>query len=477
MIQFFKIGSADRLLLLLGLFLLLHLPYLLFNDQLLVQELLRIRLGERLADGWRLYAQAMDDTAPLSAFLYAAMAKLGLADFRIFRLLAAVILWFQSLWLNQMALRFNLVQERNYLIAFFYLMLAHVAADTATLSPVLIGLCFFLPALGKLFRIFKEGASADDAMLAGLWMGLAAASHLPFLIFLLPFIASALLFSGMRLNHYLILLAAAFLPFLSFYVFHLYQGGLSEFVSCIKSGFRLQALLLLCGMPLVLLCGGLLFLLSLAGWMFASQHSRANFHRLGLLVFIFCAFAGLVCLFTGPVRSTENVLFLLPMAAFLMAQLVLLYKNRLVSELLGATLLLTIITGFYQQAGARSWFLCWNKELFVQEPPKGFSANFRGKRLLLLSNDFRYYRYNSSATRFFRFYLSGLRRNSTETYQGLIFWYQCLEEDPPELIYDPDGWLNGIALRIPEFRKCYRTGFYPGLYEAIPGHTFGKEIR
>lgn len=477
MIQLFKIGSADRLVMLLGFFLLLHLPYLIFNDQMLVQELLRIRLGERLADGWRLYAQVLDETAPLSALLYAGFAKIGMAGFRIFRLTAAILIWFQALWLNRMALRFNLVQDRNYLIALFYLILVHSSADSAILSPVLIGLCFFLPALGKLFRILRDGASADDAMMLGLWIGLAAACHQTFLIFLLPVIISALLFSSLRLNQYLILVAACLLPFLFFYTAYLYQGGVNEFLHCMKAGFQLRPSLQLCSMKMLLLSGGILFVICIAGWMVASRHSRVNSHRIGLIVFLFSAIAASLNLFTGTIQSTEKILFLLPMAAFLLAQLSLQNRTTWINELLGIVFFLLITTGFYQQTNSTGPWRHWNEELFMKEPPKGFTANFSGKKLLLLSNDFRYYRQNPTATRFFKFYMSHLNREYAKTYQGLIYWYQCLGEDPPEIIYDPDGIMNEIALRIPEFRECYQIGFYPVLYEAVPGKRFGSNYR
>jgi hypothetical protein len=474
MVQIFRKGSIDRLLVLLGLFALLHFPYLLWNDHILVQELLRIRLGERLANGWWLYAQAADDTAPLPALLYGLLAKIGLDDFRLLRILATFLILFQALWLNRMTIRYQLVSEKNYLIAFFYLLAARCGGDTLSLSPVLLGMTFILFSAGRFFRMLKEGASSEDAMFTGLWIGAAVICHPPCLVFLLPIFFSAVLFSGMRLNHYFLVAIACMLPATFFYAFFLYQGGMNDFMFCFFSGFRFRPLLILSNPALPFFISIFLLVICVLGWAVANQNSRVNFQRLGFNVFFFSSIAAFGGCFAGPVRSTESLLMLVPTVAFFSAQMVLLNRRRILNEVLGIFLLGIFGFGFYVQAAPDQMAARWNQALFIKEPPKGFTLNFRDKSLLLLSNDFHYYLNNPPATRFFRYYACDLNPDRLNTYQGLIYWYQCLAEDPPQLIYDPSGKMEKLALRIPEFGRCYRLSFYPNLYEAIPGKKFGN---
>lgn len=475
MIQLFKVGSPERLVMLLVLFVFAQGPFLLWHDQPLIQEILRQRLGERLADGWRLYAQISDETGPVPAMLYALLSKAGLMHFKAQRILASVLLWQQAIWFNQMARRHQIVSDRNFLFAFFYLLFAHVSVDAISLSPALLSCSFLLGAFGVLFRILKDGTNPDDAMRMGLWLGFAFISFQPSLVFLLPFFLAALLFSGLRLNHYLIAIAATILPAFAVYVFCLYSGSKAEFLFCFLAPFRIQPLYSLLSFQQVLIPALIMTSLAVFGWIYSNQNSRVNFHRLGFNVFFFASIAGFLSIFLGSIRTGEGLLMLLIPAAGLMAQFNIHCRKKWLSEAIGLFLVALFMGGYYFSFSEAKRL--GTDLLFSGEPPKGFSANFSGKSLLLLSNDFRYYTKNQPATRFFRHYMSNLKKDYSETYQGLIFWHQCLMEDPPELIYDPAGFIPELASRMPEFGRCYRMTFYPDLYQAVPGTTFGKQIQ
>jgi hypothetical protein len=475
MLQIFKVGTPDRLLFLLVLFGLFQIPYLLYSDHILVAELLRIRLGERLADGWRMYAQIADDTAPISAMVYGLMAKAGFANYKFLRCAGAALIWFQALWFNQMAFRYQMMSEKNFLIAFLYIVLVHCGADTISISPVLIGLSFLLFAFEKLFHILKEGVNNDDVMLCGLWLGMAVASSQPFVVFIIPVFLAAFLFTSMRLNHYFTIAAACLLPSGFVYTFFLYTGGSADYLFCFMKGFTLSPRLRLVDLSFGLSAGFILLLLAISGWFFSNQHSRINFHRVGLNVFFFSSIAALGGLFIGAVRCTENLLLLVPMASFLLAQMFILSRKQLYSELTALIIIALCITGFYQQTNPGGRLSKWNADLFVKEPPKGFMAGFGGKSILNLSDDVRFFAFNKPATRFFRHYLSNLKADDSKTYQGLIYWHQCLSEDPPALIYDPGNFASGLMRHMPEFSRCYQNSKYPGLYVAIPGRTFGQK--
>jgi hypothetical protein len=474
MIQLFKIGSADRLFLLSGFFILAHLPFLLWNETPLIQEIMRMHLGERLSQGWRLYAQALDDNGPLPALVYAFLAKFGLMHFKVQRLLAAILLWAQAIWFNQMARRYQLVSDRNFLFAFFFLVFAHAGADTVSLSPALFASGFLLFSCGVLFRILKDGAGPDDAMKMGLWLGMAFISYQPSLIFIFPFFLAALLFSGLRLNHYFLSVAAALLPAFAVYAFFNFFGGKSEFNFCFLAPLRMQPLMSLLNLEYLLIPALLMTSISVFGWVYANQNSRVNFHRLGFNVFFFAAVAGLLSIFLSSCRTGEGLVLLVAPSAGLMAQFTLHCRSRWLVEGAGQLLVFLFIGSFYFFTGSFSAAESVRKGLFMEDPPLGFKANFKDRSILLLGNDFRYYRYNPPATRYFRFYLSQLSRRNSGTYEGLILWHQILAEDPPQLIYDPEGLIPDLALHLPEFRRAYRSTYYPDLYEAVPGTTFGS---
>jgi hypothetical protein len=475
MVQYFKLGSWDRFILLLLLYGLLQAPFLLFSQDILVPEILWIRLGERLADGWRLYAQILDETAPIPAMVYALLAKLGLLDHHILRYLASFLVLMQALWFNQMAHRFQLVTERNYLIAFFYLIFSHLGPDCFSLSPVLMANTFVLFAFSRFFKILKDGASSDDAMVLGLLLGLSVLCYQPAVLFILPIYLSALFFTGLKPNQYLLILVAMLLPLGGVYTFFTVGGGESEFWTCFLSPFRIRFLMSLIGWELSLGLGGILLLVSLAGWAAANQNSRINFQRLGFTVFFFSVIMAFLTIFLGTVQSTDQLLFLVPHAAFFMAQFMLYTKGVLMQEIYSLLVCALLVSGFYGMVDVTFGKQILGHRLYLDNPPKGFTANFQNRDIMVLDNDFRFYKYNKPATRFFRYYLADINPNASQTFEGLIFWYQCLAENPPRLIYDPHMLIPALAVRMPEFGRCYRATFYPNLYEVIPGRKFGMQ--
>ncbi|HRH33659.1 MAG TPA: hypothetical protein PKY12_01320 [Catalimonadaceae bacterium] len=472
MVQFFKVASWDRLLVLLLLFGLMQTPFLLFAQSILTPELLWIRLGERMAAGWRLYAQIADETGPLAALVYAGLAKLNLCDFQIFRIAGSCLILLQAFWFNQMAQRFQLMNERNYLVAFFYLIFCHLGPDGVSLSPILMATTFLLATYNRLFKIIKEGPSSDDAMFLGLNLGLAALFYQPVVLFLIPVYLSCLFYSGLRINQYFLVFVAMVFPSIAVYSFYLVGGGVADFWFCFLAQFRVGFLISWTGWDLTLSFGGILVLTSLLGWVVANQNARANFQQLAIAVFFFGLIGATLTVFLGTIQTTSSLFFLVPFASFFMAQFIQFTRSALTKEITVYLILIVVLSGFFGMSNPGFGKRIFGSSLFVEEPPKGFRANFKGKSILLLSNDFSYYKYNPPATRFFKFYLSQIQKSDSQTMEGLVYWYQCLAEDPPSVIYDPQDFITPLAVRIPEFAGCYSVGFYPSLFVAR-GRRFG----
>jgi len=333
---------------------------------------------------------------------------------------------------------------------------------------------FVLFAFSRFFKILKDGASSDDAMILGLLLGLAVLCYQPAVLFIFPLYLSALFFTGLKPNQYLLVLVAMLLPLGGVYAFFTVGGGESEFWTCFLAPFRIRFLMSLIGWDLSLGIGGILLLVSLAGWAAANQNSRVNFQRLGFTVFFFSLVMAFLTIFLGTVQSTDQLLFLVPHAAFFMAQFMLYTRGVLMQEIYSLLACALLISGFYGMVDVTFGKQILGHKMYLENPPKGFTANFRNRDILVLDNDFRFYKYNKPATRFLRYYLADIDPKQIQTFEGLIFWYQCLAENPPRLIYDPHLLIPALAVRMPEFGRCYRATFYPNLYEAIPGRDFGK---
>lgn len=177
-------------------------------------ELKWMLVGERLANGFDMYSETYDFTAPLSALTYKLLHFIGGRGRVLPQVLGMIFIIVQAGILNSILLRNKAFDDNNYLPSLFYVLLATAIADSAVLSPVLMSMTFILLALNNIFRRIDNEVKDELFLYAGLYLGVAALFYLPAAAFFIIFLLSLLLFSSPALRRLLLFFYGLLLPYL-----------------------------------------------------------------------------------------------------------------------------------------------------------------------------------------------------------------------------------------------------------------------
>lgn len=143
------------------------------------------------------------------------------------QVLAILLVLVQAFLINLIAINNRLANEVNLFPGLFYIWVSSCIPDFLYLSPVLMGVTFFLVAVKELFETYKNPACADRLFNAGLWMGVASLFYFPFFFFLLFLMVGLSTLRAFNLQEMLMILIGMFLPYLftGFYYFWIGQYG------------------------------------------------------------------------------------------------------------------------------------------------------------------------------------------------------------------------------------------------------------
>ena len=209
----------------------LVIPYFIMDIPLLNPELIWMLTGERLAGGYSMYLDVVDDNGPLSATVYWLMHLLTGKSLPAYRYIGVLILFFQAIYINTLLIRYKSFEENTYIPALVMTVLFFISFDFMTLSPALLGSTFVLLALGQLFSLtVLHEESPEPFLLVGLFGGVAFCFHSPFLVFLPFIIITGIIVSGFNFNQTLLSLAGYLLPFVLCSTYYFWIDGLDEFI-------------------------------------------------------------------------------------------------------------------------------------------------------------------------------------------------------------------------------------------------------
>ncbi len=200
-------------------------------------ELKWMLIGERLAGGFKMYAETYDYTGPLAAYTYKGLYLLGGRSRVLPQVVSMFFIIFQAGILNSILLRNKAFDDNNYLPSFFYVLLATSIADSAVLSPLLMSMTFILLALNNIFRRIDNEVKDELFLYAGIYLGIASLFYLPAAGFFLIFLLSLLLFSSPALRRLLLFLYGSLLPYLICLAYFYWSGDHWDFIDSFFRGW------------------------------------------------------------------------------------------------------------------------------------------------------------------------------------------------------------------------------------------------
>lgn len=451
MIRFFKINDPLRIAGVLIVLLLIRLPALLFDLPVLVPELNWLLVGEKMSEGLMIYRDIDENTGALSAGVYWVLHEMFGRSVTVLRVLSLLLVFVQGVMLSQGLNGLDVLREKTYLPAFFYVIFASLFYDSLTLSPVLMGTTFLISGSLRLFQLLKHGNSDNGVFLVGFNFGLATLFYFPYLFFIFLAIFALLFYTSTVLRRYFVLIFGWFFPILLALVFFHLKGGFKSFIVDIlyyslglskTSYLSIGAVVLIFAVPLML--GGIGALKSLRSTGYVNFQQRCN--RIMLWWF---AFSILVVLISFEF-SVFHLFVLVPGLAYFMSDLIIGVKRKLYQRLFLWSLIISLVVSLFSYQ--LNVLPINHKQLLISEE----KITTYG-RVLVLGNDKRVFvnPENHPATRYLNWSLSQRVFTDLNNMLNVSEVYGELQADLPDAIIDQENLVPDLFHRLPEIAEHY----------------------
>ncbi|MEK6479541.1 hypothetical protein WJR50_18495 [Catalinimonas sp. 4WD22] len=463
MLSYFRVNDPYRMLGVFVLLILIRLPFLISGTSLSIPELNWMLVGEKLAEGSRLYIGVWDNIGPLAALIYSLIELIFTRSQTTYALLAILLTTYQSLVFNNFLLNKKAFNENTYVPAFVYVILSSFSFDFYILSPVLISLTWILLALRNVFyRI--ESRSQDNRILGtGIYLGLATLCYLPSIFFLLSTIMAYMLFANVSIRRYLLLLYGAALPILIALTYFFLVDGLDGFITQYLLSFRTLSRQLLI-QPLSLLYISIIPLIFLIVSLYkVSQIRRFTNQQSKLQQIMFIKIvATTITLFFVNDLAPYHLLPFVPPVAFFVTHFLLSIRRFIFAELTTALFAIVLVfNGYAFLYGFFSLHSIFNiSNLMVQETP--YDDEVRGKKILVLGDQLSIYREATLATPYLDWQISKRSLSSVDYFENLTEVYHNFSQDMPEVIIDLESVMPQLQSRIPLLENAYQAASNTG---------------
>lgn len=457
MIQFFRSHFTDRLLWAIILLLLIRVPFLiLYSDVTTAPELYWNTLGNKVVNGGKLYAEIIDNTAPLSAWTYSLMARLSADSIFLSRIVALVLLLIQALLFNFSLFRYQMQVQNTQLPALFAVLLGNLYFDYIVLSPTLLGNTFLVIALHYIFKNLRYGTSTDgEYLLIGTFISIASLFYLPMLLFVGVPIFTFLLYTSNSLRQYFLIIFGVAMPYALvmtyfFYVDVLYAAVELWLLPTFQVGgvplVPVFTVLLTLALPSLVIAWSLLRLYILA------DSNLLYYQRYGTATMIYWLAIGYFSASLAEIRAPFQFVVLFPPMSFFMTVFFLSFKRIIWQELTGILVISFLIIQFYIPVIKPKQL---SYELMVDELIIAEKSPFTQKKVLALGADnLFFYKNNLPATAYLHPELS---KNylKYETYQEAVVIYLNFSNDLPDYIVDDDAVIQQLFERMPILAQHY----------------------
>jgi hypothetical protein len=452
LIRYFRINDPYRLVGLFILLLLLYIPLFIFDSQITVPELKDLLLGEKQNEGYDMYHDVVDNTAPLAAWTHEMLDSLFGRSVLVRHILAFLIIFAQSAYIGILFISKKVFSENTYVPSFLFALLFFFSYDTLALSNELLGSGFLLLALTYIFEEIEFRNERDESIFnVGLCISLASLFAFAFIVYLLCAIVILLLFTRSTVRKYLLLVFGFLLPHLLaisiaylnnsaseiweyFYLANL-SFGRTEFVDG-------RTLLTLTAVPLAF------FAISLFMLNREARFSKYQSHIVQI-VLLWLAFSIVFTFYTKDLRPQSLIVFIPPLS-FLFTHFFLLIRRKKFIHLNSWIMFVGIVGMAYLARFEKIEWVDYSR-LMVNEQ----AGDIHGKRILVLDNRPDLYHHNFLATPFLDWSLSRTIFGNPDYYENITHVYRSFKSDPPDIVLDPENLMEGVFRRMPEIQSDY----------------------
>jgi hypothetical protein len=428
--------------------------HFLLGTPLLQPEMTWLLIGERMSQGYNMYTDIIDDTGPLAAGVYWLLHEMTGRDILLYKTLSVFIAFFQIVYLNTLFIRYKSFEDNTYIPALVLCILFFFSFDILTLSPALLGSIFIVLALGQLFSqtvLQKEGS--DSVLLMGIFGGLAACFHFPYVTFFPFLIFTGIAVSGISFNQFLLATLGYLLPLIFCGLYFFWNDGLQDFIieyifaSRLISAYShvsLREILLLLTTPLVL--AGIGFFV---GNVFRTL--TVNQQKQSQIILIYVGFA-VLSFFLSNRRTVYQWIVLFPALTYYISHLFVTIRKGYTLQILSIALIVVIPmigfgwTFYIMNTGS---IASYSVELTAKH------LKIQNKKIVVLGEDLGYYHSSVLATPFLNYRLSKRMIENTSDLVKIKETYWKFLEEKPEIIIDEEGVFAALTEKIPSLKTRY----------------------
>lgn len=421
-------------------------------------------IGERMADGFAMYRQIYDNTAPLSAFVYWLIDLIAGRSVLAYRIVALTLLLVQALTFNIILNRHQVFATRSYIPALLYLVMGSITYEFGMLTPLLIGHTFVILSLPYLITVSREGIESNRLFVCGFILGLAALSYLSLSLYLLVGFFGVILFASNTFRSILLMLCGFLFPYAVLLTAYFYTGTLDEFVNLhllrpwqFKVAFALPPadLAKLMTLPLLVLFFAVMSSLSLP--------QRLVFQVKFQQVMWIWLLVSVLLIITRHEISANTFILLLPAIAYFGEYLFSIsIKKWMLSVAFLMLLTGTLLIRYRDLLGLSSALQLSDSQLIsdinLPEAP-------RGKNILVLGYDIRYYLHNKPSTPYLNWQLAQEHFGTLNEYESVYTIHQNLEAEQPAYIIDEAGLIKRLQYKLPEVFSKYTATSQKNVYK------------
>ena len=452
MIRYFRINDPYRLAGLFVLLLIIYLPLFLSDLGATVPELKNLLLGEKQNEGYRMYTEVVDNSAPLAAWAHEILDSLFGRSLLARHILAFVIIFLQSAYIGILFITKKVFSENTFIPSLLFSMLYFFSYDTLTLSNELLGSGFLLLALNNLFQEIEFRHERDETIFnLGLCVSLASLFSFAFVVYLPCAIIILLLFTRSGARKYLLLTFGFLLPHLlvlSIAYLNDAAGQLWDYHYLSNFSFErnkfvsMATLLTLSAIPLIYFAISLVML---------NREARFSKYQTQIVqsVFLWLAFSLLFVLYAKNLRPQTLIVFIPGLSLLFTHFFLLIRRKRFItinSWLLFGGIIAVAYLARFDKIDSVDY-----SSLRVDEN----AVDISGKRILIMSETLDPYYSNYLATPFLNWKLSEEIFRNPDYYENVTKVYRAFEKDPPAIIMDPENLLQDFFQRIPELKEQY----------------------
>jgi hypothetical protein len=453
LLRYFRINDPYRLVALLILLLIIYLPLFIDPPAITAPEQKAMMVGQKLADGNRMYAEIIDNTGPLSAWFHALMDILFGSSLLARHIVAFIIIFFQSAFLGVIFITKRVFIENTFIPPLIFSLLYFFSFDTLALTDELLGSGVLLLAMNNLFKEIEFRTPRNETTFnLGIYLSFASLFHLPYIIFLFAILVMLFLFARTDLRKVLLLIFAFLLPHFFLLTITYLGGPVGPLVDYYYlSGLQYHKEVLVSINSLVILGAVPLFYFAISVIML-NRLARFSKYQSQLLqsIFLWIGFCFIYFLFCRDLRP-QTMVVLIPALTFLFTHFLLLIRRRKFSEMNTWILLLGIVSTAYL---ARYDKLNVSYNDLLLKPVSGVSN--RGVTVLVLGPEPGYYIGNYASTPFVNWELSKRFFEQPQYFESLTTAYTGILSAPPSLIVDKQNLMTPFLERIPELERIYR---------------------